>query len=116
MWSLPCERGSPRPRLLPLMTGPTWHLAQINIGILRAPLESPEIAGFVAMLEPVNALADHAPGFVWRLQTEDGDATAIRPFEDDRIMVNMSVWESLEALGDFVFRSRHIDVLRRRRE
>lgn len=93
-----------------------WHLAQVNVGILQAPLDSPQVAGFVEMLAPINALADGAPGFVWRLQTEDGDATAIRPFEDDRIMVNLSVWASLEALGEFAFASAHLDVLRRRRE
>jgi heme-degrading monooxygenase HmoA len=68
------------------------------------------------MLDPVNALADRTPGFIWRLQTEDGNATAIRPFEDDRVAVNLSVWESLEALGEFVYASRHLEVLQRRRE
>jgi heme-degrading monooxygenase HmoA len=92
------------------------HLAQVNVATVRAPLDSPELAGFVAQLEPINALADHSPGFVWRLQTEDGDATAIRPFQDERIMVNLSVWESLEALRAFVYASRHLDVMRRRRE
>jgi len=92
------------------------HLAQVNVATVRAPLDGPELAGFVAQLEPINALADHSPGFVWRLQTEDGDATAIRPFQDERIMVNLSVWESLEALRIFVYASRHLDVMRRRRE
>ena len=92
------------------------HLAQVNVATVRGPLHSPELAGFVAALEPINALADGSPGFVWRLQTEDGDATAIRPFEDERIMVNLSVWESLEALRTFVYASRHLDVMRRRRE
>jgi hypothetical protein len=92
------------------------HLAQVNVATVRAPLDSPELAGFVAQLEPINALADHSPGFVWRLQTEDGDATAIRPFQDERIMVNLSVWESLEDLRTFVYASRHLDVMRRRRE
>jgi hypothetical protein len=53
---------------------------------------------------------------VWRLQTEDGDATAIRAFDDDRIIVNMSVWQDVESLGEFVYRSGHLGVLRRRRE
>jgi heme-degrading monooxygenase HmoA len=74
------------------------------------------IADFVAALEPINQLADRAPGFVWRLQTEDGDATAIRPFEDDMVLVNMSVWESLEALGVFVYSGEHREVMRRRRQ
>jgi hypothetical protein len=67
-------------------------------------------------LEPVNALADASPGFVWRLQTDEGDATSIRPFDDERIIVNMSVWESIEALWSFVYDGRHLDVMRRRRE
>jgi hypothetical protein len=92
-----------------------WHLAQVNIAVLEAPLDSPRLADFVANLEPINALADDAPGFVWRLQTEDGDATAIRAFDDDRIIVNMSVWASVEALAEFVYQSGHVDVLRRRR-
>jgi heme-degrading monooxygenase HmoA len=92
------------------------HLAQVNLATLRAPLDDPALAGFVAELEPVNALADGHPGFVWRLQTEDGDATAIRPFDDERVMVNLSVWESLEALRGFVYAGRHLEVLRRRRE
>jgi hypothetical protein len=91
------------------------HLAQVNIATLRFPLHGPELAGFVAELEPVNALADASPGFVWRLQTEDGDATAIRPFADDRIMVNLSVWESFEALRAFVYATRHLEVMRHRR-
>ena len=95
---------------------PGYHLAQLNIGRLLAPLESSQLAPFVEALEPINALADDAPGFVWRLQTEDGDATAIRAFDDDMLIVNMSVWESVEALGDFVYRSDHLTVMRRRRE
>ena len=98
------------------MTENSWHLAQVNVARLVAPLDSPQLAGFVGELDPINVIADRSPGFVWRLQTEDGDATAIRPFDDDRILVNMSVWESIEALGRFVFESRHLEVLRRRRE
>jgi Domain of unknown function (DUF3291) len=90
------------------------HLAQMNIGRLLAPLESQQLAGFVAALEPVNARAERTPGFVWRLQTEDGDATAIRPFDDDMIVINMSVWESVEALADFAYRSEHTPVMRQR--
>jgi hypothetical protein len=92
------------------------HLAQLNIGRLVAPLTEPQLAGFVAGLEPVNALADAAPGFVWRLQTEDGDATAIRPFEDDQLLVNMSVWRSVQALADFVYSGAHRAIMVRRRE
>jgi hypothetical protein len=71
---------------------------------------------FVAALDRINALADCHAGFVWRLQTEEGNATAIRAFDDDRLIINMSVWESLKELADFVYRSGHIEVLRRRRE
>jgi hypothetical protein len=92
------------------------HLAQLNVARFRAPLDDPAMAGFVAALEPINALADGWPGFVWRLQTEEGDATAIRAFDDDLMLVNMSVWESVEALAEFVYRSGHLDVMRRRRE
>ena len=92
----------------------THHLAQLNITRMRAPLDDPLMERFVAWLEPINALADESPGFVWRLQTDDGDATSIRPFEDERILVNMSVWESLEALRAFVFRSDHVRVMQER--
>jgi hypothetical protein len=97
-------------------------IAQVNIGRLVAPLDSPQIADFVAWLDPVNAVADAAAGFVWRLQTEDGNSTAVRAFEDDAegadggILINMSVWESVEALAAFVFGDAHRAVLRRRRE
>jgi len=94
----------------------THHLAQINVGRILGPIDSELMAGFVGQLGEINALAESSPGFVWRLKTEDGDATAIRPFEDDRIIVNMSVWESAEALHDYVYRSAHVAVMRRRRE
>jgi hypothetical protein len=80
---------------------------------LRAALESPELAAFVAALDPVNALADQAPGFVWRLQTEAGDASALRIFGDDSLLVNMSTWRSLEAMTDYVYRSAHAAIMRR---
>ena len=92
------------------------HLAQLNIARFKLPLEDPRMAGFVEALDPINALADEAPGFVWRLQTEAGNATDIHVFEDDRMLVNMSAWESVEALADFVYRSDHVAVMRRRRE
>jgi hypothetical protein len=70
----------------------------------------------VARLEEINALAERSPGFVWRFQTEDGDATAVRPYDDDRILVNFSVWESPEALHQYVYRTVHAEVMRQRRE
>jgi Domain of unknown function (DUF3291). len=93
-----------------------YRLAQVNIARPVEPLTSLRLAEFVALLDPVNALADAAPGFVWRLQTEDGDATAVRAFGDDELIVNMSVWESVEALAEFVFGGFHAEVMRRRRE
>lgn len=92
-----------------------FRLAQVNIGRFRAPLDSPIMAGFRAQLDPINALADQSPGFVWRLQTEDGNATAIRPYAaDDLMAINMSVWESVAALQQFVYRSAHVGTLRDR--
>lgn len=92
------------------------HLAQMNIARMKAPLESPVMAGFVARLDELNALADRSPGFVWRLQNEEGNATYLRPYGDDRIIFNLSVWESLEQLREYVYRGVHVDVLRQRHE
>lgn len=97
------------------MTDRPWHLAQLNVGRLLAPLESETLAGFVAALEPINALADGHQGFVWRLQTDAGDATSIRPTEDDLFLINMSVWSSLQTLRAFVYTTAHVQVLRQRR-
>ncbi len=91
------------------------QLAQLNVGLAKGPMDGPVMAGFRAALESINALADEAPGFVWRLHTDDGDATAIRPYEDERMMVNMSVWESIEALRAFVYASGHTSVMRNRK-
>jgi hypothetical protein len=94
-----------------------FELAQVNIARLLEPLDSPRLADFVAALEPVNALAEAAPGFVWRLVSDDGsDATALRIFDDEWLMVNASVWTSPLALFDFVYSDAHRAVLRRRRE
>ncbi len=92
------------------------HLAQFNMGRMRGPIASPIMEGFRSQLARINALADASPGFVWRLQTEDGDATAIRAYEDPLMAVNMSVWESLEALHEYVYKSPHVGPLRDRRE
>src|SRR5688572_24209334 len=97
------------------MTDSTWQLAQLNVGRLLAPLESDTLAGFVAALEPIDALADGHPGFVWRLQTDAGDATSIRPTDDDLFLINMSVWSSLETLRAFVYTTAHVQILRQRR-
>jgi hypothetical protein len=94
-----------------------FHLAQVNIALPREPLDSDLLGDFVAQLDAVNAVADASAGFVWRMQTDEGDATDVRGFGDDRLIINMSVWESLEALRAFVYSQRaHLDVMRRRRE
>jgi hypothetical protein len=98
------------------MTTTKYHLAQINVGKLLAPLDDPMIAGFVNALDEINALADRSAGFVWRFQTEEGDATALRPFDDDLILVNFSVWESAEALKNYVYQGAHAEVMRQRRQ
>jgi len=91
------------------------QLAQLNIGRPVAPVDSPQLADFVANLQRINALAEDSAGFVWRLQTDEGDATGIKDFGDD-IIVNMSVWEDLASLQAFVYESTHIEFMRRRRE
>jgi hypothetical protein len=92
------------------------HLAQLNVARARWSLDHPAMAEFMAALPEINALADAAPGFVWRLRDDEGqDATSLRPFGPE-IMLNMSVWESIEALRDYIYRTRHLDFLRRRRD
>jgi Domain of unknown function (DUF3291) len=94
-----------------------YSLAQVNIARMLAPLDDPIMAGFVAQLDAVNAIADGSPGFIWRLQTPEGNATDLRPYEDEMILVNMSVWASLEDLARFVYtsESQHRDVMKQRR-
>lgn len=92
------------------------HLAQLNVGRLRAPIDDPMIDDFRTNLEPINALAEASPGFVWRLQDESGDATAIKVFDHELDIINLTVWESIDALADFTYRSDHTEFLRRRRE
>ena len=92
----------------------TLHIAQVNIGRMKGALEDPVMAGFVARLDEINALADSSPGFVWRLQTSDGNATYLRPYGDDRILFNMSVWESIEHLKRYVYTTAHVELLKNR--
>jgi hypothetical protein len=93
------------------------HLAQLNIARMLVPdLNHPIMADFVAQLDPINQLAEESDGFVWRLKGDGNDATEFRPFDDERIIVNMSVWESSEKLQAFVFRSMHTDVMKERRK
>lgn len=91
------------------------HLAQLNIARLLAPLDDPRLADFVANLDRINALAESAPGFLWRLQDDSGSATAFRPFGED-VIVNMSVWTGRQALFDYVYASDHALFLKRRKE
>jgi hypothetical protein len=92
-----------------------YHLAQLNIARMLAPIDDPLMAEFVAQLAPVNVLADQAPGFVWRLQSDSGDATSLKVYDDEMIIVNLTVWESVEALREFVYKSAHYGVLRDRK-
>ena len=92
------------------------HLAQMNVGTILHDLADPRMKGFVDNLERINGLAEASPGFVWRLQDEAGDATGIQLAEDPRFIVNMSVWETAEALFDFVYRSAHTGIMAQRRQ
>ena len=92
------------------------YLAQINITRLRAPIDDPMVAELVEGLDPINALAEQSPGYVWRLQTDEGDATDIQAYEDELVIVNMSVWETVDDLFNYVYRSGHVDFLRNRRD
>ncbi len=93
-----------------------YHLAQINVGRLRAPTDDPVVAEFVNALDAINALADESPGFVWRLQTEEGNATGIQISDDELFIINMSVWATAVDLFNYVYRSGHVDFLRNRRD
>lgn len=98
---------------------PDFHLAQFNIARLLRPLGHADTAEFVAALEPVNAIAERTPGFVWRLTDDDGNSSSYVPIpgvDDPLLIVNFSVWEDLESLRHFVYRSGHASYLRRRRE
>jgi hypothetical protein len=91
-----------------------FNIAQVNIGRIRAELNDPIMAGFVNRLDEINALADASPGFVWRLIVNDGNATYLRPFGDPRMLLNMSVWGTVEELRNFVFQTVHKELLRQR--
>ena len=93
---------------------PHYHIAQVNIGRIRAELDDPIMAGFVNRLDEINALADASPGFVWRLQTNEGNATYFRPFGDERTLLNMSVWEDIDSLRHYVYQTAHRELLRQR--
>jgi hypothetical protein len=92
------------------------HIAQMNVGTTLYDLDDPRIADFMNNLALINGLAEASPGFVWRLQSEEGDATSIKTSDDPRALVNMSVWESVEDLFKFVYRTDHRGFMVRRRE
>lgn len=91
-------------------------LAQLNIALAKYPLDAPEIKDFVDNLDLVNGLAESSEGFVWRLKDESGDATNIKAFDDPNMIVNMSVWDSVDSLKNFMFRTHHRDFMRRKNE
>src|SRR5580704_13147461 len=91
-----------------------YLIAQVNIGRIKAQLDDPLMAGFVARLREINTLADNSPGFVWRLQSSEDNNTYLRPYADDLILLNMSVWESVASLKHYVYRTAHAELLRQR--
>lgn len=91
-----------------------WHLAQLNIGRIRAPMNDPIMAEFAAALDEINALAEATPGFVWRLKESNGNATSIAAYPDPLVLVNMSVWTDVASLQGFAFRSAHGKFFARR--
>jgi hypothetical protein len=93
-----------------------WHIAQINVATALYPLEDERMAGFMGQLDAVNAMAEAAQGFVWRLKSEGGNATDIQMSDDPKFIVNMSVWDGIEALFDFVYRTSHRGVMVQRRQ
>ena len=93
-----------------------YHLAQVNIAKMLAPVDSPVMADFVANLDRINALAENSSGFVWRLKDDSNNATSIKVYDDDFIIVNMSVWENTDALYQFVYQSQHTEIFKRRKE
>ncbi len=92
-----------------------YHLAQLNIGTLKAPLDSPELKPFVDNLDRINALAENSDGFIWRLKGDGNDATSLRPLGEN-VIINMSVWRDVNALRAYVYKSAHVEIMRRKRE
>jgi len=92
-----------------------YHLAQINVAELKAPLDSPQLRDFVDNLDRINALAEGSPGFVWRLTGDGNDATGLRPM-GEKIIVNYSIWRDVEMLKSFVYSTAHVEILKRKRE
>ncbi|WP_137939932.1 DUF3291 domain-containing protein [Chitinivorax sp. B] len=95
---------------------PHFHLAQVNIAKTKAPMNDPSMQGYVEQITHLNHLADQSPGFIWRLQSDEGDATAIRLFDDPLIMINLSVWTSLDALTKYVYQGDHLQAVKQRKQ
>jgi hypothetical protein len=93
-----------------------YQLAQINIAKLLEPIDSPLLEDFVADLDRINAIAENSDGFIWRLKSEKGNALSINPYNDDSFIVNVSVWENVDALKNFVYRSGHVEVFMKRKK
>jgi len=100
----------------PVRPASRFHLAQLNVARAKGPTDGPLMAEFMANLDRINALADNSPGFVWRLQTEDGAATSIRAFDDPDLLLNLSVWEDFESFHHYVYKTDHVHYVRRRTE
>ncbi len=98
------------------MTLQQWHLAQVNIAEMKGPIDGDIMADFVAQLDRINALAEASPGFIWRLTSDDGNATSIRAYDDERILFNLSVWQDVQMLQDYVYKSMHVEVMKQRRK
>lgn len=92
-----------------------YQLAQLNVAVMKSPLDSPPMAEFVGNLQRINRLAEESPGYVWRLESDAGDATAFRPLGDN-VLVNLSLWADTESLSRYVYRSAHVEIMRRRRD
>ncbi len=93
-----------------------FYLAQVNIGKILGPMDSPVMAEFAANLNNINALAENSEGFIWRLKDDNNNATSIKVFEDDFLLINMSVWADAESLFKFVYQTHHVDYVKRRKE
>ena len=102
---------------LPHSTTPVrYHLAENNLAWMRYPFEDPRMAGMRGEIDRINKLGDRSPGFVWRFETDAGDATDVRVLDDPRILFNLTLWESVEDLRRYVYRTEHVEFFRRRRE
>ena len=99
-----------------MVDAPAWHLAQYNVATLVAELDDPRLVDFIANLDRINQLGDRSPGFVWRHQNPDGNSTGTRVGENPLVVINYTVWESLESLFEYTYHSDHVEVFRRRRE